>query len=205
MEVGTEIHTRSGKTLDLLNPSVHAISSVDIATALSRICRYGGQCPQFYSVAEHSYRVSMLAEEDGLGKDIVLACHLHDASEAYIGDIVRPLKDMLPAYKEIEDRLMDCIGNAYGVDFAKHHDTIKKYDNIMLCKEMMTFKSSMGDSYSQAVDRLGDELINESRKRVMEVMYWKPETASDMWLKELDSLRNATAHNSSVECGVFAE
>ncbi len=55
-------------------------------------------------------------------------------------------------------------------------------------KEMMDFKSSMGPSYSHAIERLGAELISESRSRVMEIMCWEPETAAEMWLKELRAL-----------------
>ena len=91
--------TYTGKVIDPRNPKPEDISIFDIAHALSKICRFAGNTPTFYSVAIHSMRVSMMVE-----KEHRLAALLHDATEAYLGDVPKPIKDLLPEYKELEDR-----------------------------------------------------------------------------------------------------
>lgn len=69
----------------------------EIAHSISNICRFGGHCRTFYSVAQHSVLVSECVSAPN--KRVAL---LHDATEAYIGDMVRPLKVCLPEFAEIE-------------------------------------------------------------------------------------------------------
>lgn len=86
------VETRSGWFVDLTDPDPADISLIDIAHNLSHICRFGGACNRFYSVAEHAVLVSRL-----LGSDPVrglVGLH-HDDAEAYLGDIPRPLKSLL--------------------------------------------------------------------------------------------------------------
>ena len=85
----------SGRYFDLANPRPHQFTLQDIAGALARLCRYGGHCREFYSVAEHSYHCATQAQVDGLPLGAVRACLLHDAAEAFCGDVIRPLKAML--------------------------------------------------------------------------------------------------------------
>ena len=86
---------------------------VDIATGLARQCRYNGQYPitkGFYSVAEHSVILSKFVEDVfGKDKDACLYALLHDASEAYLSDIMTPFKALMPEYKKIEAKVMDAV------------------------------------------------------------------------------------------------
>src|SRR4051794_32839296 len=94
--VGPMIMLHSGAWFDLSDPSSSAFTIDDVAQGLANICRYAGHCTSFYSVAEHSLLVSETAhgfEFEGL---------LHDAAEAFLGDVTGPLKQMLPEYKRIE-------------------------------------------------------------------------------------------------------
>jgi uncharacterized protein len=97
--------TQSGKMVHLLDPKPSDVSIEDVAHALARICRFGGHSPQHLSVAQHSVLVSRLVPPEQ-ARDALL----HDASEAYIGDIVSPLKQNLLGYKPIEDRWTKAIG-----------------------------------------------------------------------------------------------
>jgi hypothetical protein len=101
----------------------------DIAHGLAYQCRFNGQTNRFYSVAQHSCMVAELVP-----KQYKLAALLHDASEAYLGDIVKPLKALLPNFVMIEDRVTDLIAKKFGVSF---HDyaMIKAADLAVLATE----------------------------------------------------------------------
>lgn len=96
-----KFNTVSGKEINLLNPCEDDIDIFDIAQALSNICRFGGHLNQFYSVAQHSVLVMAIVEP--WNADLALEALLHDATEAYLGDVISPLKHLLGAsYKTLE-------------------------------------------------------------------------------------------------------
>jgi hypothetical protein len=95
--VGDWIQTYSGRQFWPLDPRVEDVHLEDIAHALSNVCRYTGHVREFYSVAEHSVHVSWSCEpEDALWG------LLHDASEAYLADMARPVKQNMPVYVAAE-------------------------------------------------------------------------------------------------------
>lgn len=136
---GHTIKTASGVYFDFTDPVVEDISLSDISVGLSKICRFGGQLPddKFYTVAEHSVLCLELAQRDGItDKAILRAILLHDATEAYCGDVVKPLKNLMgDAYTDIEQRIENAIAEKFSVDFKRNHDIIKKYDTEMLFAE----------------------------------------------------------------------
>lgn len=134
------IQTRSGKRVDLISPSPEDILITDIADSLSMKCRFGGHTKFFYSVAEHSIYVSVLLE-----KRLALAGLLHDASEAYLVDMSRPLKNIIPEYRTVESMFEYMIYEKYGCLPLSLADlkAIKKADNIMLATEA---RDLMGDT-----------------------------------------------------------
>jgi len=133
--VGSTIRLRSGKYLDLSCPSPDDIQLEDIAGGLAKICRFGGQIDCFYSVAEHSVECARQARVDGVSAEGQMAVLLHDAAEAYIGDVVKPLKEMLPDYKAVESRLEAAIATRFGIDVAKWAPVIREIDHAMLIAE----------------------------------------------------------------------
>ncbi len=88
----TMIEVASGEFVDVLNPDPESLHIGDIAQGLSMTCRYGGHIKRFYSVAEHSVLVHDLLAERGAGPATLRLALFHDAAEAYLGDIVAPLK-----------------------------------------------------------------------------------------------------------------
>lgn len=82
------IVTRSGRKFDLANPTADMVDTADLAHSLSMQCRFNGHTTSFYSVAQHCLLVAELVPEEHK-----LAALLHDATEAYVGDLVRPLKE----------------------------------------------------------------------------------------------------------------
>ncbi len=133
------IQTISGKRVNLPIPKMEQIDIEDIAYSLSMKCRFNGHTNKYYSVAEHSIRVSELVEPR-----LQLAALLHDANEAYLPDIPRPVKELLPEYKEIENLTEDAVNRKFGIVLtATDRIAIKKADNIMLATEG---RDLMGDT-----------------------------------------------------------
>lgn len=124
--------TFSGKKFSFTNPQPDQICIEDIAHSLSNICRFVGHTRNHYSVAEHSIYVSHYVKPQN--KLIGL---LHDASEAYLGDVASPLKVLLPNYKELEKKVSNVIFEALGIEVitTKTYDDVKRADNLMLEKE----------------------------------------------------------------------
>jgi hypothetical protein len=104
------IQTYTGKKFYPFNPKPEDINIQDIAHALSMKCRFTGHCRNFYSVAEHSYYVSVLCEKKHAFYGL-----LHDAAEAYLPDVARPLKDYINGFRQIEDNILAVIYNKYGL------------------------------------------------------------------------------------------
>lgn len=123
---GRWMQTYSGGKYWPADPRPEDIKIRDIAHALSLICRYTGHGDRFYSVAEHSYHMST-----SVPKEIALQALLHDATEAYLGDISRPLKYSLPDYKAIEELNWKAVAQKFGLPIELD-PMIKDYD-IRIC------------------------------------------------------------------------
>ena len=125
----TYISTYLGNRFYLLDPRIDDVAVEDIAHGLAYQCRFNGQTRTFYSVAQHSIIVAALVPEEQR-----LAALLHDAAEAYLGDMVKPLKLLLPEFSAIEDQVSAIIATKFGLPgFA--FPEIKRADLIALATE----------------------------------------------------------------------
>lgn len=109
----SEIRTYSGIMFDPLSPEPALIRIEDIAHALSMLCRANGHFKTFHSVGQHSLECLEEARVRGCSRRVQLACLLHDASEAYLSDVTRPVKHSLPGYLAIEEPLQNTIWNKW--------------------------------------------------------------------------------------------
>lgn len=123
------MQTYTGRAFYPLEPIASDIDPVDIAHALSLLCRYGGHVRRFYSVAEHCVLMS-----DAVAPEHALWALLHDATEAYMGDLIRPLKLAMLTYRTAEDRLMSVICARFGLDPVCPAE-VKAADNRILRDE----------------------------------------------------------------------
>lgn len=103
------IRTSSGVKFYPLNPDPQGILIEDIAHALSLLCRGNGHVKVFFSVGQHCIHCAKEAEQRGYSTRLILACLLHDASEAYLSDITRPVKQHLQDYCRYEEHLLEVI------------------------------------------------------------------------------------------------
>lgn len=103
------MQTFTGRRFFPMDPKVEDFDILDIAHSLSLQCRFNGHCLCFYSVAEHCVRVAEYLEEKTGSHMLSFWGLLHDAPEAYLGDIVRPLKLHLPEYEKIEENVARCL------------------------------------------------------------------------------------------------
>ncbi len=106
------IETVSGQKFTFLHPHEDQIDIKDIAFSLANQCRFNGHV-SFFSVAEHSVAVAAR-----LPSPLQLAGLLHDAAEAYLSDIPSPIKQWLPDYKAMEDRVQKVINEAFGIQLS---------------------------------------------------------------------------------------
>lgn len=132
------IRTFTGKYINPCEPDPELICIEDVAHSLSMQPRFGGHLPVFYSVAQHSVEVMR-----SVGSGIRMAALLHDASEAYLIDVPRPVKDQLPNYREIEDKVMRVIADKFGFEWPLHED-VKSADEMALQKEWDCLMLSKG-------------------------------------------------------------
>lgn len=139
------ITTIGGKKFDPTSPELEDIDVEDIAHSLSLICRANGHFREFFSVARHCINCAREAEARGYTARMRLLCLLHDATEAYIGDMTRPLKRQLPDYCACEERLYADILAALGIPAPTAEETVlvKEIDDCMLYHEFQTFNGDI--------------------------------------------------------------
>lgn len=135
------IQTYTGQKFYPFDPKIESISIIDIAHCLSNICRYAGHTKHFYSVAEHCVVMSELFPS------FAKIALLHDAAEAYFGDLPRPIKEAIPEFKHYEHKLLAMIFKKFKMEFSgielsiiekmdvsllaheKHHPFLMKHEN----------------------------------------------------------------------------
>lgn len=133
------ITTYTGVHIVPTRPEASLIHIADIAHALSLICRGNGHVKSFFSVGQHCIHCAKEAEARGYSNRIVLACLLHDASEAYMSDVPRPFKQHLDQYKVFENQLLDVIYTKYlgSTLTADEAALVKKIDDDMLYYDLL--------------------------------------------------------------------
>jgi uncharacterized protein len=163
------LHTYTGKVIDFQNLTPDPIDIRDIAWGLSGALRYGAQNPNRLTVAQHSVMCSL-----HVASGLELHALLHDATEAYMADIPTPVKQWLPDYQEMEDRLWrEAIGPRFAL-FGEHMPAeIKHVDRLILLQEIRDFG---WEGVHWQVSTLEVRYIPEQR-------IWTPEEANRKFLE----------------------
>lgn len=156
-----------------LSPKAEEVDIIDLAHSLSMQCRYNGHCKRFYSVAEHSVLIARWLLQES-GPEIALWGLLHDASEAYLADVPRPLKPHLSGYKTMEARVMTTVCDAYGLPYDMPAE-VHEADTRIIADELVNMKPM--DWHKNYDNPLG-----------VPMMYWTPEEAKEEFLNTFSNL-----------------
>jgi len=168
------IQTYTGRAFCPLEPDPTEIDIRDIAHALSMNCRFNGHCHRFYSVADHCVRVSEIVDPE-----FALWGLLHDAAEAYITDLPRPLKRRMPLFSEVEDQLLQVIIGHFGLPWiSPMPEAVKLADEQMLATEARDLMSTPPEDWGLNAEPL--EITIEPRT---------PEQAERAFLDRFDQLK----------------
>jgi len=166
------IYTHTGVKVFLANPSPEMIDIRDIAQGLSHLCRYGGQCKRFYSVAEHSVLVAIQVLRLTGSRCLARSALMHDSPEAYLCDVTGPLKDMLVVYDILESRFEAAIREKFGLIDRFDHPEIKRQDYEVFFTE----KDHLFDHPYEAWGR-------EGGRAQVKIECWEPEKARARFLE----------------------
>jgi hypothetical protein len=170
---GPTILLSSGVYFNYETPASSDFSIYDIAKGLSNTCRFGGQCQRFYSVAEHSVLMSRC-----VAHSLAFEALMHDAAEAFICDIPKPLKMMLPDYRRIEARVEQAVSVRFGYPSAMT-SSVKEMDIRMLAAEQLQV---MGNSYQW-------HHTHGLSPAPVTIEFWEPERAAREFLERFRELR----------------
>lgn len=179
--VGNCIITHTGRVFDLANLWAMKPHPKDIAFALSNIARFGGHC-SFYSVAEHSYLcsvASLILYPTQI--DLAYSCLMHDATEAYIGDVPKPLKLMLPDYNLLEEKLDQMLSSWFNYNSKCPH--VKIIDRRMFFTEHNHFFPDTN------LDIPGKDTYPPFTRGIS-IQPMSPDIACRQWMAQYLSLRN---------------
>jgi uncharacterized protein len=167
------IRLHSGAVFDFLDPWSSQFTLDDIAHGLSNVCRYAGQCRGFYSVAEHSLFVSQVAE------GYEFPALMHDAAEAFIGDMTRPLKLLLPEYTRVETEIERAIFARFGVPTPLSME-VKYADLRVLAAEQAQLMPAGADEWARIAGLAPAPII---------VKRMPPEIAKRRFLERFEQVR----------------
>lgn len=186
----TPMLTYTKKTVDITNLQPEDIELEDIAHGLSNLCRYNGATKRFYSVAEHCVRLAMHVdkrEETEYNLNLTLACLLHDATEAYVGDIIYHLKRKMTEFSELEDQVGEAILESFGISekvCSEVEQELHELDRRICFDEMYyLFDGHLDPSfYENRMIPLGESILVSPN----DALGWDPQTAKTTYIDAIN-------------------
>ena len=172
--------TYTGIKFSPLKPTPEMVNIYDIAHALSLINRWGGHLKCAYSVAQHCCNVSNMSDPEDQFVGL-----LHDASEAYIGDMIRPLKylkQMYGVYKKIEHRIDTAIAQAFGLESLEKTKSVEVADVVQLSLENIYLKLKPSKWAFDTLEKY------PQFKDTLPLVPWTPEVAEAKFLEKFNKL-----------------
>jgi 5'-deoxynucleotidase YfbR-like HD superfamily hydrolase len=181
--MNSAIQTFTGLRFSPLEPDPAAIAIEDIAHGLAHHCRFGGHCASYFSVAQHCCVVSDAVRGRGADRDTVLYALLHDASEAYLGDLPHPVKhrsELGALYREIEEPLQAAILARFGLP-STAPPLVKEIDRAALAAERALLMRAADDAWWPELH--GVEPLD------VELVPWSPQQSETEFLLRFEALQ----------------
>lgn len=175
---GDWMQTFTGKPFYVMDPHPEDIDAIDIAHGISMQCRYNGHVSRFYSVAEHCVLVSDYLAESGASPHDVLYGLLHDGTESYVGDMVRPLKKHMPDFSAAEDVVMGAIAARFGLISAEMPQPVREADTRILLDERAELCATPPNAWT----------VDDLTPLGVRIRGWDPAVAKEMYLGTLEDL-----------------
>lgn len=170
-----------GRKFYPFDPNPDNINLEDIALSLSHLCRFNGHCKKFYSVAEHSVHCS-----HHVSPGHELTALMHDATEAYVGDLIRPIKMHLPDFVQMEDQIWTAVATRFGLP-QDMPEAVHRVDNLILVTEARDLLGA-GLMEEWGIDTSPIESLDIFRNGREP---WAPEEAQRQFLARFEELKSA--------------
>lgn len=180
MDRGDWLQTFTGRQFFPLDPRPEDVCIEDIAHALSLLCRYGGHCTTFYSVAEHSLLVESAMKSND--PRMRLGALLHDAAEAYLVDVPRPIKGHIPPYGHIELNVEVAISEKFDLYWPIKQPVVGTLDNRILL-----------DERAQLMTPTPHDWKIEGKPLGVKIKGYHPHQAESLFLRRFNELQGAIA------------
>ena len=191
------IQTFSGKKLDPLNPQPQSLDIESIVHALTNVCRWGGHCKIHWSVAQHSILVSDILRHQGHSEEIQFWGLMHDAAEAYLGDVCRPVKKRI-GFEKYESPLLKVILRHVANLSGEIPEVVHQADNIALVSEANLLFDAPVDKWTEKYHiepwplldmRFGPEGWKHFKKEDGVLAAWRPGMIKSAFFKRFGFLR----------------
>lgn len=165
--------TWTGRLIYLPEMTPQDVSREDIAHALSLMCRGGGHVRYFYSVAQHSINCALEAAARGYSCRVQLAALLHDGGEAYLSDLIRPVKVLVKDYAPLEINVDACVRAAFGISLSEEEaGQVRSVDDAMLHHEFLALRDDV-TIYKTAPQRAGKQDFSQRDPAEVETEFLK--------------------------------
>jgi hypothetical protein len=169
----------SGAQFNYNKPEESGVTLDDLASALSNICRFSGQLPCFYSVAQHLVNTSKIVD-----LEFAYDALMHDTAEAFTNDIPTPLKWALPIFKDLEVKIESAMAEKFGFNYP-YPAPVKQADTEMLILEKLYVKND-NRVWPQYEGIEVDHLVH-----LVDLKPWQPQRAKREFLERYEQLKAA--------------
>lgn len=176
IELSHGIRLLSGNLFSYHEPHVGEVDILDIASPLSKICRFAGHIPVFYSVAQHAVNTSLIVPPEH-----AFTALMHDTAEAFMNDLPTPLKAAVPAFKALEEKIEADMARRFGFEYPLPPE-VKLADLQMLAIEKHYIKADQ--SHWSVLDGIEWEHITDCH-----LMPWQPDVAREAFLERYFELK----------------
>lgn len=177
IQLDAGIRLLSGTMFSYNDPVASDVKIDDIAAALSKICRFPGHLPYFYSVAQHAVNASYIVEPE-----FAFTALMHDTAEAFTNDLPTPLKHAVPIFKDLEVKIESAMSKLFGFQYPLPW-AVKLADLQMLQLEKLHVKQDFSEW------EVLNGITSEHLRDLVDLESWHPAYAEAKFLDRYDELR----------------